>query len=85
MPPTDGDAGDVAPKTEPDNLEHCNLVEGDPGVLSQCEDSLEFLQLLASLAKPQTVAEAASELPERRAARSLFRPEVSIAILHPGL
>lgn len=64
------------PAPERDDLLHFSVLEGDAAVLDRCEDSLEFLQLLSALQRPQSEKEAASELPELRAARSLFRPEV---------
>ena len=82
MPPPDEDADTSPPGPNADDLLHCNVLEGNVGVLSECEDSLEFLQLLANLAKPPSAKETASELPEKRAAKSLFRPEVIIITYH---
>ena len=58
---------------------HFSVLEGKASVLNECEDSLEFLQLLSDLQRPPSNGEAANELPETKASRGLFR-DVSTSI-----
>ena len=52
---------------------HFSVLEGSVSVLNECQDSLDFMQLLADLCRFPNAKEAASELPESKAARSLFQ------------
>lgn len=71
LPPLSEDGHASTPTSLRDRPLHFSVLEGNAQVLEVCEDSLEFLQLLSDLQKPHRDGKAA-ELPETKAARSLF-------------
>lgn len=62
-----------------------DVLEGRAQVLEECADTIAFLGTLAELDKRASSQEAAAtELPEKRAARGIFRFDVSsIAVTLP--
>lgn len=64
---------------------HFSVLEGQAGVLDLCEDSLAFLELLGGLHGRGGGVGAEPEVAERRAARGLFRFDVSNSTSHCGL
>jgi hypothetical protein len=72
------DSGKPPHRTSSEPPLHFSVLEGQAGVLDQCEDSLAFLELLGSLhGRPGGISGSLQDVPERKAARGLFRFDVT--------